>query len=102
MCCSKCGSENPAGKKYCSECGVELLMRRPRCNAENAPAAKFCGECGAPCDSSIGTPVTATPQLQSAEVLGEGIAEQLLQLAERRRDPQQLLWANSRMATVSF
>ena len=47
MRCSKCGSENPAGKKYCSECGVGLLMRCPRCNAENAPAAKFCGECGA-------------------------------------------------------
>jgi predicted ATPase len=33
---------------------------------------------------------------------GKGIAEQLLLLAERRRDPHQLLWANSRMATVSF
>ena len=71
MRCSKCGSENPAGKKYCSECGVGLLMRCPRCKAENAPAAKFCGECGAPIDSSIGTPISATPPLQSPEVLGE-------------------------------
>jgi predicted ATPase/class 3 adenylate cyclase len=46
-------------------------MRCPRCKAENAPAAKFCGECGAPFDSSIGTPVSATPPLQSPEVLGE-------------------------------
>jgi class 3 adenylate cyclase len=46
-------------------------MRCPRCNAENLPAAKFCGECGAPFDSSIGTPVSATPPLQSPEVLGE-------------------------------
>ena len=71
MLCSKCGSENPAGKKYCSECGAALLMRCPRCNAENAPAAKFCGECGAPCDSSIGAPVSETPPLQSPEVAGE-------------------------------
>jgi class 3 adenylate cyclase len=46
-------------------------MRCPRCKAENAPTAKFCGECGAPCDSSIGTPVSATRPLQSPEVLGE-------------------------------
>src|SRR5712675_1210842 len=67
MRCSKCGSENPAGKKYCSECGAGLLMRCPRCNAENAPAAKFCGECGAsvaaPTGASVGASATApTPK----------------------------------------
>src|SRR3984957_1066041 len=71
MRCSKCGSENPAGKKYCSECGVGLLMRCPRCKAEHAPAAKFCGECGGPCDSSIGTPVSATGSVQRADLSGE-------------------------------
>src|SRR5882672_4447938 len=71
MRCSKCGSENPAGKKYCSECGVGLLMRCPRCKGENAPAAKFCGECGAPIDSSIGTPVSDTGSVQRADLSGE-------------------------------
>src|ERR1700730_15093925 len=71
MRCSKCGSENPAGKKYCSECGVGLLMRCPRCKAENAPAAKFCGECGAPFDSSIGTPVSEPGSAQRADLSGE-------------------------------
>src|SRR5712671_8058592 len=71
MRCSKCGSENPAAKKYCSECGVGLLMRCPRCNAENAPTAKFCGECGAPCDSSIGTPVSETGSVQRKDLSGE-------------------------------
>ena len=46
-------------------------MRCPRCNAEHAPAAKFCGECGAPCDSSIGTPVSETGPVQSADLSGE-------------------------------
>src|ERR1700694_2675081 len=68
MRCSKCGSENPAGKKYCSECGVGLLMRCPRCKAENASAGKFCGECGAP---SIGTPVSETGSVQRADLSGE-------------------------------
>ena len=67
MLCSKCGFENPAGKKFCSECGAGLLIRCPRCNAENAPAAKFCGECGAsvaaPTGASVGASATApTPQ----------------------------------------
>src|ERR1700731_2594169 len=71
MRCSKCESENPAGKKYCSECGVGLLMRCPRCKAENAPTAKFCGECGASFDPSIGTPVFETGPVQRADLSGE-------------------------------
>src|ERR1700687_3382971 len=71
MRCSKCGSENPAGKKYCSECGVGLLMRCPRCKAEHAPAAKFCGECGAPFDSSIGIPVSEAGSVRKADLSGE-------------------------------
>src|SRR6202162_5821098 len=70
MRCSKCGSENPAGKKYCSECGVGLLMRCPRCHAENAPTAKFCGECGAPFGSSVGTPVSDRGTVQRSDVSG--------------------------------
>ena len=46
-------------------------MLCPRCKAENAPAAKFCGECGAPCDSSIGTPVSDTGSAQRADLSGE-------------------------------
>src|SRR5712672_1604767 len=71
MRCSKCGSENPVGKKYCSECGVGLLMRCPRCKAENAPTAKFCGECGAPFGSSVGTPVSETGCVQRTDLSGE-------------------------------
>ena len=47
MRCPNCHSENPAGKKFCSECGAGLLRPCPQCGADNAPAAKFCGECGA-------------------------------------------------------
>jgi class 3 adenylate cyclase len=58
MRCPNCHSENPAGKKFCSECGAGLLRRCPQCGADNAPAAKFCGECGAP----LGTPVVASEE----------------------------------------
>jgi class 3 adenylate cyclase len=46
MRCPNCHCENPDNKKFCSECGAELLRRCPKCSADNASAAKFCGECG--------------------------------------------------------
>ena len=71
MLCSKCGSENPTGRKFCSECGARLLIHCPQCNADNAPSAKFCGECGAPFGSSSGTPVSETGPVQRSDVSGE-------------------------------
>jgi class 3 adenylate cyclase len=47
MRCSKCGTENRAGRKFCAECGAPLNARCAACGAENEPAEKFCGECGA-------------------------------------------------------
>jgi class 3 adenylate cyclase len=71
MRCSKCGSENPTGKKFCSECGASLLTHCPQCNAVNAPTAKFCGECGVPLAEPIRTPEPATPPVKTPEVIGE-------------------------------
>src|SRR5208337_1163318 len=64
MRCSNCGSDNPAGKKFCSECGAALSRGCPRCGAENAPAAKFCGDCGAALNAPVPPPVAETPSVQ--------------------------------------
>src|SRR5215469_16278202 len=48
MRCSKCGSDNPAGKRFCGDCGAPLDSRCPNCSSENPPGKKFCGECGSP------------------------------------------------------
>src|SRR5208282_2498878 len=47
MRCTNCGTENVAGKKFCSQCGSGLASRCPKCASENAPAARSCGDCGA-------------------------------------------------------
>jgi class 3 adenylate cyclase len=47
MRCSKCGAENPLGKKFCGDCGAALENRCPRCGAENPTGKRFCGDCGA-------------------------------------------------------
>jgi class 3 adenylate cyclase/tetratricopeptide (TPR) repeat protein len=47
MKCSRCAHDNPAGTKFCGECGARLEAVCPSCQATNPPGNKFCGECGA-------------------------------------------------------
>src|SRR5712692_9871234 len=78
MLCAKCGAENPAGKRFCGDCGVPLANRCARCGAENPPEKKFCGDCG----NALGTGVDAeggkpsvaeavriAPELQTSEII---------------------------------
>src|SRR5262249_36100435 len=46
MQCARCQAENPAGTKFCGECGAPLASGCPSCGASNPPGQKFCGECG--------------------------------------------------------
>ena len=48
--CPKCGAQNPAGMKFCGNCGAPLRPTEktcPKCGAKNPPGMKFCGNCGA-------------------------------------------------------
>lgn len=47
--CPNCGHANPAGAKFCLECGAKLEQGKvcPSCGHLNPPEAKFCLECGA-------------------------------------------------------
>ena len=67
MRCSKCGSENPAGKKFCEDCGAPLANPCPKCGADTTIGKRFCGECGASLETA--TPVAAEPR--SASLSGE-------------------------------
>jgi class 3 adenylate cyclase len=44
--CASCGTENRAGRKFCSNCGSPLAVACPTCGAANEPSDRFCGECG--------------------------------------------------------
>src|SRR4051794_24608797 len=46
MLCPGCSSENPVGKKFCSECGTGLTQACASCGAALEDYVKFCGECG--------------------------------------------------------
>jgi class 3 adenylate cyclase/predicted ATPase len=47
MTCTACGAANPAGRKFCGECGARLALACTSCGAALETAQKFCGECGA-------------------------------------------------------
>ena len=78
--CAICNSENPAGKKFCGECGAALGNRCPQCGADNATGRKFCGDCG--------TALVAAgekPQSGSASVSPEASAAVTPPAGERRQ-----------------
>ena len=48
MNCPHCNFANPAGMKFCGECGGRLARLCAACGVESPPGFKFCGECGTP------------------------------------------------------
>jgi class 3 adenylate cyclase/tetratricopeptide (TPR) repeat protein len=65
MRCSKCGTENPVGKKFCAQCGSGLPALCPKCGAENPLTSRFCGDCGAILPSNISSLAPQSPELAS-------------------------------------
>jgi class 3 adenylate cyclase len=60
MRCSNCGSDNPAAKRFCGDCGAQLANRCPKCGTDNPPAKRFCGDCGTRLGDGISASVADT------------------------------------------
>jgi class 3 adenylate cyclase len=78
MHCPRCRHENPAGAKFCAECGAGLAARCTGCGADLSPAAKFCGQCGAPVaaagpDARYSSPQAYTPKHLAERILAAGM-----------------------------
>jgi len=78
MRCSTCGTENPAGMKFCGNCAAPLRNRCPRCGLENPPASKFCGECATALTPARQATASAKPP---ASVVEPAVRMQLEQAA---------------------
>jgi class 3 adenylate cyclase/tetratricopeptide (TPR) repeat protein len=46
MRCSKCGTDNREGRKFCADCGTPIVVSCLQCGASNQADERFCGECG--------------------------------------------------------
>jgi class 3 adenylate cyclase len=64
--CSNCGTENRAGRKFCSRCAAPLVIVCARCQAQNEPGELFCGECAAPLEGAAGGSVETRPASRPA------------------------------------
>jgi class 3 adenylate cyclase/tetratricopeptide (TPR) repeat protein len=72
MQCSQCQHVNPAGAKFCLECGAPLARACGHCGRQLPPAAKFCPECGQPATaaaSPYGAPAAYTPRRLAEKIL---------------------------------
>src|SRR6266516_4469769 len=65
MRCSKCGTENPVGKKFCAQCGSGLPALCPKCGAENPHTSRFCGDCGATLQAKASSAAPLSSELAS-------------------------------------
>jgi class 3 adenylate cyclase/predicted ATPase len=76
--CSKCGSENPSGRKFCGECGDPFAVKCPECGAENTAPFKFCGECGTTLGvATAASAIRAEPESSAIRVNPEAAPEAL-------------------------
>ncbi len=72
MKCPRCHHDNPAGQKFCGECGSRLALGCPSCGAPNPAGQKFCGECGTPL-AAAATTKFASPESLMPKHLAEKI-----------------------------
>ncbi len=74
MNCPRCQHDNPAGVKFCGECGARLESACASCSTANPPRNKFCGLCGvalfqAPSATKFSASETYTPKHLAEKIL---------------------------------
>lgn len=87
MKCPKCQFENPAGAKFCIECGAKMELACPNCGTITPAGSKFCLECGQKLTGAAPEPPKAQP-LESKltriqKYLPRGLAEKILAQKDR-------------------
>src|SRR5919106_2577642 len=73
MNCPRCQHDNPAGVKFCGECGARLDSACASCGATNPSGNKFCGQCGASLVQALTSTQFASPQTYTPKHLAEKI-----------------------------
>jgi class 3 adenylate cyclase/tetratricopeptide (TPR) repeat protein len=86
MICPHCRFDNPAGAKFCNECGGRLEFACPSCTKVNPSGSKFCNECGHPLSAAATVPQVPPPLDPVAKLkryLPRGLAEKILAQRDR-------------------
>lgn len=51
--CKNCGEDLQEGSRYCSKCGIELIVVCPKCKNEIRAEASFCDKCGIKIETNL-------------------------------------------------
>jgi class 3 adenylate cyclase len=71
--CPSCSHSNPAGSRFCLECGSSFALRCAQCGTELPPSAKFCNTCGQPIASGGSASARPDPRAYTPKHLAEKI-----------------------------
>jgi class 3 adenylate cyclase/tetratricopeptide (TPR) repeat protein len=93
MRCSKCGTENREGRKFCVQCGQALKLACPSCGAPSEPGERFCGDCGAAL-------VTAQPSAVRSPTLASASSE--IRITPEQTDASLAIDGERRTVTALF
>jgi len=87
MRCPQCSFDNPAGTKFCGQCGTRLGTPCPSCGTINPEGFAFCGTCGA----SLASVAAPTPTAEERKVVTILFADVTGSTAiAERLDPEQM------------
>src|SRR4051812_40953895 len=87
--CPSCGTENPAGSRFCGACGASLAQACAVCGAANDPGMRFCTQCGSPLDAAA--PAAAQPAATAERRLVSVLFADLVgfTVVSESRDPEE-------------
>lgn len=92
--CDTCGTDNPAGQRFCGECGAALARSCPTCGVPAPAGQRFCGECGHPLAGAPATPaapLTPTTPVSERRVCSVLFADLVgFTAASEGRDPEEV------------
>jgi hypothetical protein len=72
--CPFCDHVNPAGAKFCTDCGSPLRVKQcSRCKALNDPIARICSKCSAQFPSEAGQTASAQGITAASPAFSEGL-----------------------------
>src|SRR2546422_10416069 len=106
--CPQCRHANPAGTKFCGECGTRLQSLCPACQAPNPPTNKFCSECGqrlagaALAAAPASAPAVAAPPVATSTRFASPEAYTPRHLAEKILTSKGAIEGERKIVTVMF
>ena len=88
MTCTRCGTGNSPGRKFCTECGAALALACPSCGSALDGTEKFCGECGTSLSSAAAPAQAPAAERRLVSVLFADLVG--FTAASAERDPEEI------------